>query len=288
MPNAKLRELRLVAQALGSAITSDPKFFRALQEYGRQLLAVDPNKVDSEALADLSIVADRVERFFGNYRATTDSLYLTPAQIEGSEDDLSRLRSIIAELEPLEPSVLTAMAGTQSSPPAHPPVAKATTSTTPRVFLVHGHDHGTRDAVARTLTKLGVEVVILSEQANEGRTIIEKFEAHLDVSFAVVLMTPDDRGAPAEILNTLPLPTTVQDLGAFLAPRARQNVILELGYFVGLLGRSKVAALVAGEVERPSDVDGVLYVPFTKGWELDIARELKAAGLAIHPEGLIS
>ena len=122
-----------------------------------------------------------------------------------------------------------------------------------RAFLVHGHDHGARDAVARVLTNAGLEPVILSEEPNAGRTIIEKFEAHVDVAFAVVLMTPDDRGATDSEITAVPSTSTSADLAAVLQPRARQNVILELGYFIGILGRSRVAALVAGEVERPSD-----------------------------------
>lgn len=156
-----------------------------------------------------------------------------------------------------------------------------------RVFLVHGHDHGARDAVARVLDKAGLHPVILSEQPNAGRTIIEKFEGNVDVSFAVVLMTPDDRAASTTEVDSVSPTAAATELSGVLAPRARQNVILELGYFIGVLGRSRVAALVAAEVERPSDVDGVLYIAYTRGWELELMRELKAAGLPIDLSGLI-
>jgi hypothetical protein len=99
-----------------------------------------------------------------------------------------------------------------------------------RVFVVHGHDEGMRESVARVLTRLGLKPVILHEQPDRGRTIIEKFHEHSDVGFAVVLLSPDDTGYS----------TTA---GADTAkPRARQNVILELGFFLGRLGRENVVA----------------------------------------------
>ncbi|MGQ3314402.1 TIR domain-containing protein, partial [Reyranella sp.] len=110
--------------------------------------------------------------------------------------------------------------------------------------------------------------IILHEQANQGRTIIEKIEAHGDVGFAVILLTPDDVGA---VKGGEPL------------PRARQNVLLELGYFVGRLGRSRVCALKRGDIEVPSDFGGVVYEPFDAGgsWKQALSRELEAAGFDI-------
>jgi predicted nucleotide-binding protein len=140
----------------------------------------------------------------------------------------------------------------------------------PRVFVVHGHDQATREAVARFLERLELEPVILHEQANEGMTIIEKLERHSDVRFAVVLLTPDDEGR------------SLADDSA-LRPRARQNVLLELGYFTGKLGRRAVCALHQGALELPSDYLGVVYVPIDEGggWQLRLAKELKAAGFTI-------
>ena len=137
-----------------------------------------------------------------------------------------------------------------------------------RAFIVHGHDEGARESVARFLERLGLEPVILHEQANRGRTIIEKFEAHKDVGFAVVLLTPDDEGC---------------EKGGVPRPRSRQNVVLELGYFVGVLGRDRVCALRRGEVEIPSDFTGVVYVPFDEsdGWKQALGRELEAAGFEV-------
>lgn len=140
-----------------------------------------------------------------------------------------------------------------------------------QVFVVHGHDRELRERVARLLERLDLEPVILEEQTDGGRTIIEKFEQHaLNVGFAVVLMTPDDVGAKAGD----PVPET--------ANRGRQNVVLELGYFMGTLGRSRVAALCGQEIERPSDIHGVLYIDVTRdGWELRLAKEMRDAGLAV-------
>ena len=116
---------------------------------------------------------------------------------------------------------------------------------TKKVFLVHGHDISAKESVARFLEKLQLTPVILHEQANEGRTIIEKFEAYADVGYAVVLLTPDDVGATSSSPEKL-------------AGRARQNVILELGYFTGKLGRRRVCGLFKPGVEVPSDFHGVL------------------------------
>ena len=138
-----------------------------------------------------------------------------------------------------------------------------------RVFLVHGHDERVRETVARFLEKLQLECVILHEQPNKGRTIIEKFEAYSGVAFAVVLLTPDDRGGPAEC------PYDQQK------PRARQNVVLELGFFLGTLGRSRVCALYSEGVEIPSDCSGVLFIPFDSSgaWKTSLAKELSEAGI---------
>ena len=137
-----------------------------------------------------------------------------------------------------------------------------------KVFLVHGHDEAAKQATARFLEKLKLEPIILHEQASEGRTVIEKVEAHAGVAFAIVLLTPDDIGSK---------------VGGKLFPRARQNVVLELGYFLGRLGRKHVVALMKGTVERPSDYDGVVYIQMDDAgaWKLEVFKELKAVGLNV-------
>jgi predicted nucleotide-binding protein len=139
-----------------------------------------------------------------------------------------------------------------------------------KVFIVHGRDEATKQTTARFLEKLGLEPVILHEQPNVGRTIIEKFEDYSSVAYAVVLLTPDDLGGLASEKPELSL-------------RSRQNVVFELGYFIGKLGRKKVCALYQKDVELPSDFHGVLYVPLDEAgaWKFLLAKELKAVGLDI-------
>jgi predicted nucleotide-binding protein len=174
------------------------------------------------------------------------------------DDDIAKLESIVERLELYpEPSV---PAVGEVRPP-HAPVSS-------KVFVVHGHDEGPREAVARFLERLGVQPIILHEQANQGRTVMEKIEAHGDVSFAVVLLTPDDEGC---VKGGSPL------------PRARQNVVLELGYFIARLGRKHVCALKRGDLELPSDFAGVVYEPFDAAgaWKAALGRELQEAGFVI-------
>ena len=139
-----------------------------------------------------------------------------------------------------------------------------------KVFVVHGHDDGAKEAVARLLERLELQPIILHEQPNEGRTIIEKFTAFSDVKFAVVLLTPDD---------------TCFENGksGSRESRARQNVILELGYFLGKLGRAQVCPLYKGNVVLPSDYSGVVFVPMDDhgAWQTKLATELKAAKLDV-------
>ena len=136
-----------------------------------------------------------------------------------------------------------------------------------KVFVVHGHDEGASEGVARFLEKIGLDAIVLREQPDRGRTVIEKFEACArKVGFAVVLLTPDDLGGAASTADQM--------------ARARQNVIFELGYFAGSLGRGRACLLRKGQVEIPSDLFGVIYTDFdhpSEGWKVKLARELKAA-----------
>ena len=139
-----------------------------------------------------------------------------------------------------------------------------------RIFVVHGQDDGAKEAVARYLAKLELEPVVLHEQPNRGRTIIEKFETYSNVAFAVVLFTPDDIGYPAGKVEEG-------------KPRARQNVVLELGFFMAALGRERVCVLYKSGVEVPSDYSGVLYHQMDEAgaWRFYLAREIKAAGVDV-------
>jgi len=148
-----------------------------------------------------------------------------------------------------------------------------------RVFVVHGHDEATRSSVVEFLRDLGLEPVVLHEQPNAGRTLIEKFEDHSsEACFAVVLLTGDDRcelpvrGAHGKLAMKHKRRTE---------KRARQNVVFELGFFFSALGRSRVCALVEPGLSKPSDIDGIVYVPLDTDWRSSLARELTAAGIQI-------
>ncbi|HEY1688502.1 MAG TPA: nucleotide-binding protein [Solirubrobacteraceae bacterium] len=133
-----------------------------------------------------------------------------------------------------------------------------------RVFIVHGRDEATREATARTLERSGYKTVILHEEANKGRTLIEKFEQHAaEAGYAVILLTADDVGGPS--------PTELQ-------PRARQNVVFEMGFFYGLLGRDRVAVLYDSSVEKPSDIQGIVYIELDPAgaWKTELVRELSS------------
>ena len=138
-----------------------------------------------------------------------------------------------------------------------------------KIFIVHGHDNTMKLEVDSFLKQLGFETIILNNQANNGNTVIEKLEENSNVGFAIVLLSPCDEGRKKGTKE--------------LHCRARQNVILELGYFIGLLGRKRVCTLKKTEVEEPSDFTGIVYTDYDNagGWKLCIARELRSVGYDI-------
>ena len=138
-----------------------------------------------------------------------------------------------------------------------------------KIFIVHGRNNESKISVARFIEQLGLEAIILHEQPNAGKTIIEKIEEYTDVGFAIVLYTPCDFGG---------LKGSKEQ-----KPRARQNVVFEHGYLIAKLGRDRVCALLKEEVEFPSDISGVVYHNFddNDAWKVKLARELKDAGYQI-------
>ena len=173
----------------------------------------------------------------------------------------NRLESIVERLELIPERAVVFPTGSTAA--AHKP-----NSHSRKIFVVHGHDEAIKQSVCRFLERLSLEPIVLHEQASKGGTVIEKIEANSDVAFAVVLMTGDDVGA-------------VKTKRDSLQPRARQNVLLELGYFIGKIGRARVCPLYEAGVELPSDFGGVVYVPVTGGWELALAKEMRAAGIEV-------
>lgn len=217
---------------------------------------------DSKYLKDLAAI-----HFFPMvYPASED--YKRSSWKNGKERSVNLINTMIEELK------LFGESATEAEE-AKPNVVAASRD----VFVVHGHDEAMKQAVARVLEKLGLAPVILHEQPNKGRTIIEKFTDYSAVQFAVVLLSPDDvakaRNEPSEKLRT----------------RARQNVVFELGYFIGKLGRERVIALYQqdAEFEMPSDYSGVLFVPYDAAgrWQFDLVKELKAAKYEVDANKLV-
>lgn len=185
-----------------------------------------------------------------------------PQQDENRRSAIEEIKAIISGLEEqLE------FAGI--STPANAPTAATPPQGDDRVFIVHGRDEVPKTTILRVVEKLGLKGIVLHEQPNRGATIIEKLERNSQCDFAIVLLTPDDEGR------------AVGD--DELVRRARQNVILELGYFLAALGRERVCVLYVDGVEIPSDFTGVAYVKLDAGgaWRFTVASEMKAAGMKV-------
>lgn len=184
----------------------------------------------------------------------------------GQEETKNLINTIIEELELFSSDNIEAIKNNQEQ--------------SINIFIVHGKDENMKVSVARVIEKLKLNPIILHEKPNIGRTIIEKFTDYSNVQFAVVLLSPDDIGYLKESLSE-----------ENVYYRARQNVILELGYFLGKLGRARVLVLFKEEkkFEIPSDYSGVLFIPFDSSgkWQIDLVKELKASGYSVDANNLI-
>lgn len=199
----------------------------------------------------------------GAFLMNQDWRYWEKREKEEISDEITKLESIVERLE-LIPNEKIGSANNDLKRPSNR-----------KIFIVHGKDELAKTKVASFLVKLKLIPIILHEQANEGKTIIEKFEQHSDVDFAIVLLTPDDSGFSKDS------PEKIYD-------RARQNVILELGYFMGKKGRKHVCALLKSGVEIPSDYQGILYIDFNDSddWKMKLAKEMKISGVEIDMNDL--
>lgn len=259
----------------------------------------NPSKVDEffnrlimvANLANVSLADNReYHSIFGDH--LRDIISLTSALIDMLNGDPKVLEQYWAEwcakienrlrteLEVLDFAASTAKKGESEKAISKP--KKQNTKITPanrRVFIVHGHDEAMKESVARTLTQIGLDPIILHEQPNLGRTIIEKFSDYSNVGFAVVLLSGDD----------IAYSKTSGEHGK--RPRARQNVIFELGYFIGKLEKKHVMALYKEEpdFEIPSDYSGVVFTPFDGAgkWRFDLVKELKACNFKVDANRLI-
>lgn len=154
-----------------------------------------------------------------------------------------------------------------------------------RVFIVYGHDAVAREQLELLLRRLRLEPIVLQNIPSGGDTIIEKLEQLTAADFACVLLTPDDEGRKRE-------PEKKDDAKSVLTPRARQNVVLEMGMVLAKLGRKRVAVLLKTKtIERPSDIDGLIYHPFES--HVDeiknaLAANIQEAGFSIQVKDLLS
>jgi predicted nucleotide-binding protein len=226
-------------------------------------------KLTAEGLRSIYTNPDPVEEFIGaadppNYiggGSVAESFEWQRKEVDSGNNCLVSLRERLEYVEAL---------GDASAVTAGP--AEEVPEQGQQIFIVHGHANDVKEAVGRLLEKVGNhKVVILHEQPSEGRTLIEKFEDHAGVSdTAVVLLTADDVGGV--------MPN--DGAGPDLSPRARQNVVFELGFFVGRFGRSRVVVLYGKGVELPSDFKGVVYIPLDDdSWRYKLLQELRSAGL---------
>src|SRR6266446_6289118 len=237
----------LTAQQMRAAL---PKVKRRIEE----LQALDPSKLTRRDDPAFGAVEDRVNQtltdIFGpdtveynRFRVTLDTagynMNGTPQYewIEGYKhgitDAIEKLKSVVQLFE----EEIAERIGLEEIPQL-----SQTPSLARKVFVVHGRDEAAKQEVARFLEKLRLEPIVLHEQLNRGQTIIEKFEKHAaEARFAIVLLTPDDVGYRADQADRA-------------KPRARQNVVLELGVFLAKLGRQNVVALMKDDVEIPSDL----------------------------------
>ena len=236
---------------------------------------------NEEKLDSLKRTAEmRIRKIFGdssNYLKDLKSIYLYPgAYWSGMEEKVydeswaegqSKMLNLLKTIE--EDLILD----------SNKIIKKDRTKLSNKIFIVHGHDEEMKQAVARTVEKIDLKPIILHEQPNKGRTIIEKFEDYSDVNFAIVLLSPDDIAYPKN--------KSSEDKKF----RARQNVIFELGFFVGKLGREHVFILYREEhnFEFPTDYSGICYTPYNnKGqWRFNLIGELNSCGYNVDANKLI-
>jgi len=148
-----------------------------------------------------------------------------------------------------------------------------------KVFVVYGHDINARTQLEAMLRRWDLEPLIIDQLVSSGNTIIEKLEEYTEnVDFGIVLATPDDIGY-------------AKDNEKQKKYRVRQNVVLELGMLLAKVGRTKVAILLsqAEEMERPSDIEGLIYIPFKDNVEdtkVSLAKEMRRNGYPLEIDKL--
>jgi len=247
-----------------------------LSNYLKELL---PEDFIEENLKDF----DRHLHFIGYYLKKKDFEWIRSNFDDIKERDLPEIRTEIVEL------IEKQKAPEKRKIPVRPKIPKKGISTlSNKVFIVHGRDHEPMKELKTIVYEFGLYPIVLHEKASGGLTLAEKLERYSkDVGYAFVILTPDDVGAlRSKFVDVYPKVLSKRSIKSIrdLKSRARQNVIFEMGYFWGLLKRQKVCCLLKGDVEKPSDIEGILYIPFKDSVEevrLEIFRELTEAGYEI-------
>lgn len=140
-----------------------------------------------------------------------------------------------------------------------------------KIFIVHGHNKEMLDAVELFVRRIGYTPIIIKDMPNKGKTIIEKIEENCDACYAIVLYSGCDIGYDATKPDSK-------------RKRARQNVVFEHGFLLGKLSRERVCALVNGEIEKPSDISGIVYISYDNNWQNNIVKELEALGMKVKED----
>jgi predicted nucleotide-binding protein len=249
------RKLMLLDEQISDARSGEPKDFNAWKAKAGVVLRAAVGQDDP-----LVGKFEKVKYTLGFYSDRTTQAEFNAARRRGVLQAVALLDAARTQLE------INDQLGASSSHDETPAVDERI-----EIFIVHGRDDGRKAIVARFIANLvGREPIILHEQASSGATLIEKLERYAaTAAFAVVIATGDDVGR------------AVDEEGD--QPRARQNVILELGYFIALLGRQNVVLLLEPGVERPSDTDGIVYARLdsSRDWQVELAKELEGAGFEV-------
>jgi predicted nucleotide-binding protein len=238
--------------------------YKLWNDYNREMLS---RIFSSNEIADEYSRAGRTSIMLMGPPSLGEKIQRFHAQLDAKSQCL---KSILSRLELIPTSSLV-----EDSNPSAPLFRQA--KNTKKVFVVHGHDEVAKTNLEIFLAEIGLEPIVLHRQADEGLTVIEKFEKHSDVGYAFILLTPDD-------VAYLRRDEEKPDAERTKEFRARQNVIFEFGYFVGKLGRSRVCCLYTGSVTLPSDVSGMIYKRYEKNIEevaYSVIKDLKAVGMQI-------
>ncbi len=252
------QRIGLGKELLARQITTHPdleqlkKDYHGWDDFNQELLRRAFNKIENEYFKDYSTcthwigmddVLYRRDRSSGEYKVQHER-----EKINASVVTLERLVEKLPLID--EPENMQGFSSVERT-------------FTNKCFIVHGHNEARKFEIARYIENdLKRRTVILHEQPNKGRTIMEKFEDYSKVDFAVALWTADDLGKAKA--------------SAELNDRARQNVIFETGFFIGQLGRQNVIVLYEDGVEIPSDYSGVVFITLAGNWKDDLRKEVDA------------